>query len=340
MSAAVIGASASTGIVTAEASASTIKEAGSSLVFPLVSVWANHYTGATVQAAAGGSGLGISDAANPSSSGIDIGASDAPETSAQYANNKGDVTQIPWALSATTAAYNIPGVGGGLKLSGSVLAKIFNGKITSWGNSSITKLNPHYKSALKRAGSITPVFRSDGSGDSYAFQHFLTESAGGAWPYSYSTQWGASTGKGENGNSGIAGEVRTVRGAIGYISAYYAISQHIHVAALKNAAGKYILPNASNIEAAAKSNSSISSQGSGFTGLNIIYPGKRFKTAYPAATYTYAIVNHSDPNKGAVKDFLNWVISGSGGQKYGGNLDFLPLPSGVRSADSGLINSL
>jgi phosphate transport system substrate-binding protein len=333
---AVIGVTASS--ATAIASATTIKEAGSSLVFPLATKWSQKYTGATVTTSSVGSGKGI----NLIQVGqVDIGASDAPMTSSQYSGDKsGTPVQIPWALSATGVGYHIPGVGYGLQLSPSVLAGIFSGKITTWGNSAITKANPGFKKALQRAGKITPVVRSDGSGDSYAFQHFLSVAAGKAWSYGYSTSWGSPAGIGENGNSGIAGEVRTNSGTIGYISAYYLINQHITTAKVQNAAGKYEFPNATNIAAAAASNSTISAQGSGFTGVSIVYPSKKYKTAYPISTYTYAIVNKNDANKSAVKAFITWAISPTGGLYTGTSLDFVPLPAGIRSADVALINSI
>jgi phosphate transport system substrate-binding protein len=334
--AAALGVTAS--CATAVALATTIKEAGSSLVFPLVSEWASKYTAATVTPSSVGSGKGI----NLIQVGqVDIGASDAPMTSSQYGQDKaGTPVQIPWALSATGVGYNIPGVGNGLQLSAATLAGIFSGKITSWGSSAIVKANPAFASALKRAGKITPVFRSDGSGDSYAFQHFLTVAAGHAWPYSYSTSWGASAGTGENGNSGVAGEVRSNKGAIGYISAYYLINQHITTAKIENAAKQYEFPEAKNIAAAAASNGTISAQGAGFTGVSIVNPSAKYKLAYPISTYTYAIVNKNDSNLSAVKAFLNWVISPTGGLYTGVLQDFSPLPTGIRSADASLISSL
>jgi phosphate transport system substrate-binding protein len=323
---------------TATAFATTIKEAGSSLVFPLVQKWSGLYTGATVQPASVGSGKGI----NLIQVGqVDIGASDAPMTSAQYgADRSGTPVQIPWALSATGVGYNIPGVGYGLKLNGAILAGIFSGKITTWNNPAIVKINPNYKKALAAAGKITPVVRSDGSGDSYAFQHYLTVAGGKAWTYSYSTSWGSHAGIGENGNSGVAGEVRTNKGTIGYISAYYLINEHITTAAIQNAAGNYEPPNTANIVDAAESNSTISAQGPSFTGVSIVFPSKKYTTAYPISTYTYAIVNKNDANVSAVQGFLNWVISPSGGLYSGSQLDFAPLPAAIRSADASLISSL
>jgi phosphate transport system substrate-binding protein len=336
-SVAALGVTAS--VATASASATTITEAGSSLVFPLASAWAGHYTGATVQANAGGSGKGISEIQHGQ---VDIGASDAPMTSSQFSGDTfGTPVQIPWALSATGIGYHISGVNAnGLKLSPAVLAQIFTGKITNWSNSAIVKANPKFKGALDKAGTITPVVRSDGSGDSYAFQHFLTVAAPKYWKYGDSTGWSAPAGIGENGNSGVAGEVRTNNGTIGYISAYYLINERISTAAVENAAGKYEVPNLSAIEDASKSNSTVTGQGPAFTGISIVYPSKKYKTAYPISTYTYAIVNKNDSNVSTVQGFLNWVISPSGGLYAGTQLDFAPLPSSVRSADAGLISSL
>jgi len=333
---AAVGVTAS--CATASASATTIKEAGSSLVYPLATQWANRYHGASVTTASVGSGKGI----NLIQVGqVDIGASDAPMTSAQYSGDRsGTPVQIPWALSATGVGYHIPGIGSGLQLNGSVLAGIFSGKITQWSSPAILKLNPKFKKALKRAGKITPVVRSDGSGDSYAFQHYLAVAAGKAWAYGYSTSWGSPAGIGENGNAGIAGEVRSNAGTIGYISAYYLINQRIATAKIENAAKHFEYPNASNIADAARSNGTVSAQGAGFTGVSIVYPGKKYKTAYPISTYTYAIVNKNDPNRSAVKAFLTWVISPGGGLYTGTSIDFSPLPPSIRSADGSLIKSL
>ena len=331
-----LGVTATSGA--ASAFATTINEAGSSLVFPLVSVWASHYTAATVQPHSTGSGKGIGAIQVGQA---DIGASDAPMTSSQYSGVKsGSVVQIPWALSATGVGYNIPGVGYGLKVNAAILAGIFSGKITTWNNKAILAINPSFKGALSKAGKITPVVRSDGSGDSYAFQHYLSVAGGKAWTYSYGTTWGSPAGIGENGNSGVAGEVRSNPGTIGYISAYYLANERITTAQVENAAGNFEVPNAPNIADAAASNSTISAQGPSFSGVSIVDPSKNYTTAYPISTYTYAIVNKDDSNLTAVKAFLSWVISPTGGLYDGDTLDFSPLPTGIRAADASLINSL
>src|ERR1700742_800047 len=126
----------------------------------------------------GAGGTGVSY--NPEGSGegikliiartVDFGASDAPMTSEQAAECGGCVT-IPWALTGTGVGFNVPGVKK-LNLSGPVLAEIYMGKISEWNDPKIAKLNP--KAKLPSL-TITPIFRSDGSGDTYAFSNFLSK---------------------------------------------------------------------------------------------------------------------------------------------------------------------
>ncbi len=337
--AASLGVAATAGVASASA-ATTINEAGSSLVYPLVYKWSNVYHNATIKAAAGGSGVGISDIQGGS---VQIGASDAPMTPSQASGDSHNPTEIPWALSATDVVYNIPGVHAGLKLTATIVADIYTGKITTWGSSAITKLNPKLKSKLKKAGKITPVFRSDGSGDSFVFQNFMYKGAPKAWKINGqsvtpTTNFPGIVGQGENGNYGVSGEVAKNAGAIGYVSAYYALSQHgIYPAALENAAGRFEMASGPTIEAAAASNSTIPSQSS-FPGVGVAiqYPSKKYKAAYPISTYTYAIVNSGA--SGDIKSFLSWAVTS--GQAYGAALKFYPLPKKIVSADQSLINNI
>jgi phosphate transport system substrate-binding protein len=339
MGAAVMGVAATASV--ASASAAPIAEGGSSLVYPLVYKWSTAYTATKVTAAAGGSSAGIAgiSASNPS---FQIGASDAPMTASQYAADTHTAVEIPWALSATDVVYNVPGIHAGLKLNATIVGEIYTGKITTWGSSAIVKLNKKDKKALQKAGKITPVFRSDGSGDSFVFQNFMFKGAPKVWTVAPSTAFPGTVGQGENGNYGVAGEVSKNAGAIGYVSAYYALSQHgIYPASLQNAAGNFEQANGATIEAAAKSNSSIPAQGSAFTsagGVSIQYPSKKYKTAYPISTYTYAIVNKGSSGIPGLQDFLTWAVTT--GQKYGAALKFYPLPASIVSQDKSLINGL
>src|SRR5258708_17283320 len=154
----------------AKNSDTTITGAGSTFVAPLVSTWTpaiGSAFGYTVQYSGVGSGAGIAAITNRQ---VDFGASDAPLTPDQATACKGCV-QIPWALAATSIAYNVPGAPVHLNLDGKTISKIFLGEITNWNDPAIKALN---KGASLPDLKITPVFRSDGSGTSYNFTDYLS----------------------------------------------------------------------------------------------------------------------------------------------------------------------
>ena len=159
------GSSSSSSTSSSGSSGSPLVGAGSTLVAPLMSKWQSDYaskTEETVTYGAIGSGGGIDQITSRT---VDFGASDAPLTAEQFKEANG-VEQIPWALSGTVPAYNVSGAPKNLKLNGEVLAGIYLGKITAWNDPAIAKLNP---GASLPSTKITPVYRSDGSGDTYAF---------------------------------------------------------------------------------------------------------------------------------------------------------------------------
>ena len=317
-------------VSTATASAAGLTGAGSTLVAPLMANWISNFEikeGIPVKYAAVGSGTGI---AQITARTVDFGASDAPMTPEQAAACNGCV-QIPWALSATGVGFNVPGVKK-LNLTGKVLAGIYFGKITKWNDPKIKKINP--KAHLPGL-TITPVFRSDGSGDTYAFTNYLSKISP-AWKneVGYATTVGFKAGIGAKGNSGVTATVVKTPGAIGYISAYYLIAAGVHAAAIQNNAGKYELPNIPNIASAA---STVKKLGSSNT-ISITNPPKKAKIAYPISTFTYAIMPHNAPQKGFLQQFAKYCLTI--GQKYGAALDFAPLPKVVQQAGLNAVGAL
>lgn len=317
-------------VATAGASAAGITGAGSTLVAPLMANWISTFEikeGIPVKYGSVGSGAGI---AQITARTVDFGASDAPLTPEQAAACNGCV-QIPWALSATGLGFNVPGVKR-LNLSGPIVAGIYFGKITKWNDPKIKKINP--KAKLPGL-TITPVFRSDGSGDTYAFTNYLSK-VSSAWKseVGFATTVGFKAGVGAKGNSGVTATVTKTPGAIGYISASYLIAAGLHAVSIQNKAGNYELPNLTNIENAASVVKSVPSSNA----ISITNPPKKAKTAYPISTFTYAIVPHSAPQKGFLQQFVNYAITT--GQKYGAALDFAPLPKVVLTAAKRAVSSL
>jgi phosphate transport system substrate-binding protein len=316
-------------VSTAVASAG-LTGAGSTLVAPLMANWINGFEikeGIKVTYGAVGSGAGI---AQITARTVDFGASDAPLTAEQATKCNGCV-QIPWALTATGVGFHIPGVKK-LNLTGKILAGIYFGKITNWNDPKIKKVNP--KAKLPNLA-ITPVFRSDGSGDTYAFTNYLSK-VSPAWKneVGYATSVGFKAGVGAKGNAGVTATVTSTNGAIGYISASYLIAAGLGAAAIENKAGNFEYPNLKNIEEAASQVKSVPPSNE----LNITNTPKKAKLAYPISTFTYAIVPHNAGQKGFLQQFINYAITK--GQAYGPALDFAPLPKVVLKAAQATVASL
>jgi len=328
LAACVLGLSAAA----ASAATPTLNGAGSTLVAPIEAEWAAVWdtsTSSLVNYSPVGSGSGEKDIAGGL---VDFGASDAPLS--VYPTAPSNLVQIPWALTATGVSYHLNGLkpkGSVLHLSGPVLAEIYLGQITSWNNAQIKKLNkgvkiPHTK--------ITVFWRSDGSGDTYAFTQYLSDVSG-----AFAGKVGASTtvtfpvGVGAKGNQGMAQALIGTNGGIAYIAASYLIANRLQPAAIKNAAGNYEVPNLPNIAAAASG----VSPGPG-NQVTIVNPNKHKKKAYPISTFTYAFVPTNAPQGALLKSFIGYAITG--GQSFGPSLDFSPLPSSIVNADEATLNSI
>src|SRR5262245_24147437 len=302
--------------------------AGSTLVAPLVSQWSNDYakkTGVTITYGAIGSGGGI---AQITSRTVDFGASDAPFSPDQAKACDGCL-QVPWALAATLVSYHVNGAPAKLKLSGPVLADIYLGKITTWNDPKIAALNP---GANLPATRVQPVFRSDSSGDTYAFTDFLSK-ASPTWKSQkgVSTQVNFTTGTGGKGNDGVAAIVNRTDGSLGYLAISYVFSNKLDYALIRNEAGQFPVPGPASITAAAHAVKSIPSDNA----ISLTNPPASAPAAYPISTFTYVLVPESSDKAKTLRDFFTYAIGP--GQKFGGPLHFAPLPAKVVDAGHGTI---
>jgi phosphate transport system substrate-binding protein len=304
-------------------SSSPLVGAGSTLVAPLMSKWQSDYaskTEETVTYGAIGSGGGIDQITSRT---VDFGASDAPLTEEQFEEANG-VEQIPWALSGTVPAYNVKGAPEGLKLSGEVLADIYLGKITSWNDPAIAKLNP---GASLPSTKITPVYRSDGSGDTYAFTNYLsTISPEFKSKVGTSTQVKFPTGVGAEKNDGVSAAISQTDGAIGYVGLAYALQNELSMPLVENSAGEFPEPGVKSVEAAAAAVSKVGPNNE----ISLAELPASAKGAYPISTYTYVIVPLESSKAEQLKKFITYAIGP--GQEFGPDLDFAPLPKQVVAA--------
>ena len=346
------------GVSASSSAAGHLTGAGSSLVAPLVeNVFAPDFQSSTSNAVtygAVGSGAGITAISGKT---VDFGASDAPLTSTQEAGCTGCI-EIPWALAGTGLSYNLSGIGH-VNLSGPVIANIFLGTITMWNDPQIQKLN---KGETLPAEKITPVYRSDGSGDTYAFTSYLSKvSPAWASKVGFGTSVAFPVGTGGKGNSGVAAVVAATPGAIGNNSWFYIRQAVLKAVAVENSAGNFVYPydpyvaDAAAIVKSVPALSSLSSStaDSIASALSIVDPpyvkpkkGKKPTTlqkqeaaAYPMSTFTYVIVRPDNSNIAVLKQFIAFALT-KAEQSKGGALQFAPLPSVVAAADTKAVNGL
>lgn len=313
-------AASTAGAVQARKSATTISGAGSTFVAPLVTQWiapVGSAYGYELQYNPIGSGGGV---AAVTARTVDFGASDAPLSADQFAACKGCV-QIPWALSATAVFYNEPNVENLLKMDGPTLAKIFMGRITTWNDPAIAKLN---KGVSLPSTKIAIVHRSDNSGTTYNFTDYLS-SVSPAWRSGpgkgVAVSWPIGTGA--RGSSGVAAAVAQTPGAIGYADVAYAKASRLKFFAMRNNSGKFTTPGLRGILAAASSDQKPDAKNE----LSIVNPPKKYELAYPISTYTYVIVPARSAKAPELKKFLFWAVTK--GQAFGPKLLFQPIPKNV-----------
>jgi phosphate transport system substrate-binding protein len=305
--------------------------AGSTLVAPLMSKWQSDYssrTGNTVTYGAIGSGGGIEQATAGT---VDFGASDAPLTPDQQ-KAAPDLLMIPWALSATDPVYNVSGVSDGLHLDGPTLADIFLGKITTWNDPAIAKLNPGTNLPSTK---ITPVYRSDGSGDTYIFSDYLSK-VSSEWKskVGVGTEVKFPTGVGGKGNDGVSAVLSKTDGAIAYVGAAYAQSNGFNQMAMENAAGKFLQPTLGTISAAAAAVKSVPSNNA----ISITDPPKSASNGYPLSSYTWCLAPSNSDKVDALKEFITYAIGP--GQEFAAGLQFAKLPPQILAADKATINKI
>jgi phosphate transport system substrate-binding protein len=251
---------------------------------------------------------------------VDFGASDGPMSDDNLAKAPRKLLHIPTVAGADVVSYNLPG-GPKLKFDGTTLANIFLGKITKWNDPAIAAQNSDVSLPDQ---DIVVVHRSDGSGTTYIFTDYLS---------SVSAEWKAKVGKntsvswptglGGKGNEGVAGQIKQVPGAIGYIELAYAVQNQLPYADMKNASGNYITPSLESVTAALAT----ATIPDDFRFSMVNPPGA---DAYPIAGTTWLLVyqQQKDPIKGKkLVEFLKWAYVE--GEKMATSLNYAPLPDNV-----------
>jgi phosphate transport system substrate-binding protein len=296
--------------------------AGATFPYPIYAKWFSEYSaahpGVEINYQSIGSGGGIRQI---SAGTVDFGASDGPMTDEQLAASKFKLVHIPTVLGADVPAFNVPGVND-LKFSPDVLADIFLGKIVNWNDARIAKDNPGVHMPDQK---IIVVHRSDGSGTTYIWTDYLSK---------VSSEWANGPGKGTSvlwpvgvggkGNEGVAGLVRQLPGALGYIELIYALQNHISYGSVKNPAGNWIKASIDGVTQAAASMKQMPAD------YRVSITNAPGANSYPISSFTWLLVPVKSPDaaKGKVlKDLLSWIVNSGEGEVSA--LSYAPLPKTV-----------
>ena len=320
----------------------SLTETGSTLMFPLFGAWQTAYnttvTTVTITTAGTGSGTGIADAGTGT---VTIGASDAYLSAADMTQYP-TLENIPLTVAALMVNYNLPGVKTPLKLNGTVLAQIYTGKIKTWNDPAIAKLNPGVTlPSLK----ITALHRADSSGSTFLFTSYLNAQDPAAWPaadVNTTVSWPAGAKQAaETGSGGMVTGCQGIKGCIAYIGISYlakTTAAGLGSASLANKAGKYAQPTAKTIDTALTSFSGSTPT----TGSQSLINTSAAK-GYPIINYEYAVVKKTQPSAAvaaALKAFLKWTLTTGAGPTFLSAVGFEPLPANVKTIAENQIASI
>lgn len=320
----------------------TLTLAGSSAQANAIAKWTKDYqaacSGATINYNPSGSGAGVTSFEEKQ---VDFAGSDFPLASTDVAKANarctgGEAVDLPMVPGAIAVMYNVTGVTTPLNLSASTLAKIFNGKITTWNDAAITAENP---GVTLPSTKITTFHRSDKSGTSFNFSAYLHGVAPADFPAAANKQWDGTGGQGANGSSGVAQAIKTTDGAIGYAEISYASANSLQTAKVGNAQGQYVAAttdNASAFIAKAK----VKQTGNDIQlAFDYTYSDA---AAYPAVLVTYEIVcdkGNDATQLPLIKGFLSYAAS-TAAQAELPAAGYVTLPSNIDTLVQAAVSSL
>jgi phosphate transport system substrate-binding protein len=308
---------------------SQLKLNGAGATFPYViySKWFDVYSkqhGVEFNYQSIGSGGGIKQVTEGT---VDFGASDAAMTEAQMTAVKdkqgSDILHIPTVMGAVVITYNLPAAGKDLKLTPTVLAKIYLGQITKWNDDEITSIN---KGKNLPDQAILVAHRSDGSGTTNIFTDYLKK-VSKTWAVNIgmgaSVNW--PVGLGGKGNEGVAGLVKQSEGAIGYVELAYAVKNGLPYASLQNKEGYFVEPTFESVSAAAAGAAKNMPED-----LRVSITDAAGKNSYPISGFTWLLIYKNMKDKSKAKEIANFLTWAMGeGQGYAKDLYYAPLPKEV-----------
>ena len=324
-----LGFAASVLIATPAQAETTLKGAGSSYANKFITTCAVNDPNTAVSYNPGGSGSGRTAFANGT---VDFGASDAASTisSSSWSGTRAGYSSakfsyIPVVGGPIAVLYNIPGIKSGeIRLDADAIALIYSGKVKTWNDPVIAKLQTAAVAKKLPKNAIRVAYRAASSGTSENFTDYLRQTAPNVWtkPKNTTIASGNPAGKMPSGSIGganaqaLVSTVKKTKFAIGYADLADASSSNVPFATVKNANGEWVAPTS---ESASKFLAAFST-GAGFnasTGAVTLDFKKKIPGAYNMSLLAYAMVDIGAGTAKApqVKAFVEYMLNTCGPQK-------------------------
>ena len=316
------GLAAALSVSAAIANAADISGAGATFPYPIYAKWADAYkkeTGNGLNYQSIGSGGGIKQIVAKT---VTFGATDMPLKAEQL--EKDGLVQWPMVIGGVVPVVNLDGIKPGeLVLDGATIADIYLGKIKTWDDAAIKKLNA---SVALPGQAIVVVRRSDGSGTTFLWTDYLSKANA-----EFKTKIGANTavewpvGIGAKGNEGVANNVAQTKGALGYVEYVYAKQNKMSHTRVINAAGKAVEPALASFQAAAAN-----AKWDGTPGLGEILSSQPGDASWPIAGATFILMHKKPADIASAQvalKFFDWAYTKGGAMAS--ELDYVPMPEAV-----------
>lgn len=320
----------------AETISGEFKGAGASSQQAAVEAWVAGFQGTNPDAKIGydpsGSGAGVSTFLTGATA---WAGSDASLSADQIEQSKsvcasGTAFDIPVYISPIAVVFNLKGVsdeGKHVNMDGETIAKIFDGKITTWNDPAIQDQNPDLELP---ATPITVVHRSDKSGTTQNFVSYFIDTVPDAWPYELSENWPNEVGQGAKGTSGVISTVQQADGTIGYAD----FSQVGDLGTVAVKVGEEYVEISAEAGSKVIDDSELDSSAEGENRVVVkLNHNTSAEGAYPIVLVSYDIAcpAYEDANTAKfVKSWLTYVVSEEGQQTASQNAGSAPLPDSLR----------
>jgi phosphate transport system substrate-binding protein len=312
----------------------TLNGAGATFPYPIYSKWFSEYNKIHSDVRINYQSIGSGGGINQLKAGtVDFGASDMPLDDAKAKEIPQPFVQLPTVVGSVVPSYHISGVNAELKFTPQVLAGIYLGTITKWNDKAITAANP----GLNLPGTdVVVIHRSDGSGTTFVWTDYLSKGSS-----DWKSKVGSNTsvnwpvGLGGKGNEGVAGLVRQMDGAIGYVELIYAMQNNIPFGSVQNSSGNFVKASLESTTAAAAAAKFKPGD------FRVSITNASAKDAYPISSFTYLLMptHWKDGNKGKIMvDFLAWMLDS--GQQMVEQLYYAKLPLNLAGMEKDTIKKI